>query len=513
MKKTLLTLVAALVAGTASAQKVTWDLTENPFGITSTKTVEATTYTSGAYSITLAGSTGDGFYYHSSGKYLMLGKQGAYLQFPAFDFAVGKIVVTGRNGASAGTQMNLYVGETAVSTQTTGSASTNTYAVAAANQVAGTVYTLKVNSKHNAQITKIEIFEATGEEDPQPNPGETITIEQALAAAAGTEVKVEGQVVAVTATGGVIADATGFIYHYLNAAPTYAIGDAVTVQGALAAYQSVNQFTAAATVTTGANSSVTYPTPTSMDGAALDAFLATPTRQYVKVSGKLAISGNYYNLTVEGASTAVGSLIKPSDTLLEGLTNGSDVTVEGYALYKSGTKYVNIAVTKITIDNAVVEDDITNTPETAYTTTKARELIAAGQGLSQKVYVKGAVAAKGLSITPAYGNATYNIVSQGTTDTLYIYRGNFVENTRFTNESQLNEGDEVIVYGQLMLYGTSSYQMAQGNYIHSLNGITNGIGQAVAGEEKNAAIYDLNGRRVAKATKGVYLINGKKVVR
>lgn len=512
MKKTLLTLVAALVAGTAWAQKVTWDMTENPFSITSTKTVEETTYSNGTYSIKLAGSTGAGFYFNSKDKYLMLGKQGAYLQFPAFDFAVGKIVVTGHNGASGKTKMNLYAGETEVSTQTTGSAATNTYAVAAAHQTAGTVYTLKINSADNARITKIEIFEATGEE-PTPNPGETVTIAQAMAAAAGTNVKVEGQVVAVTGLGGVIADATGFIYHYQNVAPTYAVGDAVTVQGALAAYQNFNQFTADATVTTGANSSVTYPTPTVMDGAALDAFLTTPVRQYVKVSGTLNISGNYYNLNVEGASTAVGSIIKPSEALLQGLVSGSKVTVEGYALYKAGTKYVNIATTKITIDEAVEDKDIRNTPETAYTTTQARAIIAEGKGLGHKVYVKGIVAAKGLKIDTNYGNATYNIVSAGTTDTLYIYRGYFGENIKFTSEDQIQDGDEVIVYGQLMLYNNTSYQMAQGNYIYSLNGIGTGITEAVAEEQKEATIYDLNGRRVAKPTKGIYIINGKKVVR
>lgn len=32
-------------------------------------------------------------------------------------------------------------------------------------------------------------------------------------------------------------------------------------------------------------------------------------------------------------------------------------------------------------------------------------------------------------------------------------------------------------------------------------------------EEKEAVIYDLAGRRVTKATKGIYIVNGKKVMK
>ena len=160
MKKTLLVLSALLMSFGAFAQDVTLDFTTNTWGLpegSTNKVVESTSYTSGDYTITLAGSTGQGFYFHTDG-YLMLGKKGATLTLPAFTSDVEKIEVVGRDGASANTKQNIYVGETAVSTETTGSTSTQTYAIAEDYQAAGNQYVFTVGSNHNAQITAINIY-------------------------------------------------------------------------------------------------------------------------------------------------------------------------------------------------------------------------------------------------------------------------------------------------------------------------------------------------------------------
>ncbi len=89
----------------------------------------------------------------------MLGKTGATLTFPAFPFNVSKIKITGGSNASESVKQNIYVGEEAVSTETTGAkAVTNEYEIAPKYQAAGNVYVLKVGSNHNTQITKIQIF-------------------------------------------------------------------------------------------------------------------------------------------------------------------------------------------------------------------------------------------------------------------------------------------------------------------------------------------------------------------
>ena len=90
--------------------------------------------------------------------YFFMGKAGAYLNFPTYSDSVSKIVVTGRSGASGSVVQNIYVGDTPVSTATTGATGANTYNIASDYQAAGTTYTLKVTSNHNTQITKIEVF-------------------------------------------------------------------------------------------------------------------------------------------------------------------------------------------------------------------------------------------------------------------------------------------------------------------------------------------------------------------
>lgn len=90
------------------------------------------------------------------------------MTLPAFDFDVAKIEVVGRTGASTSTLQNIYVGDAAVSTQTKGADKTNEYAIDAAHQTKGTIYSLKVNSKHNTQIVKINVYKVGSEETPQP---------------------------------------------------------------------------------------------------------------------------------------------------------------------------------------------------------------------------------------------------------------------------------------------------------------------------------------------------------
>lgn len=152
----------------AADADVTYDFTGSDW------TVSNGTLSNGTVSFTGEGAAS----FKMNGGYFMLGKSGAYITFPAYPKAVEKIVVTGRSGASGSTKQNIFVGETAVSTETTGATGTNTYAIATANQAAGTIYTLKVTSAHNTQITKIEIFyvaESSGDEPgggDDPTPGD-----------------------------------------------------------------------------------------------------------------------------------------------------------------------------------------------------------------------------------------------------------------------------------------------------------------------------------------------------
>ena len=311
-----------------------------------------------------------------------------------------------------------------------------------------------------------------GLDDDEPGPGPddptegAITIAQAQSADAGATCKVVGTVVALCKNGALFGDETGYIYYYKSGLSDLAVGDKVVVSGATSVYGGFKQFTSTATVTKLSTETVSYPTPVELD---LDAWVAAPVIQYVKLTGVLNISGNYYNLNVEGKE-AVGSIIAPLNSLTEKLSSGSTVTVYGFAVYTSGssTTYVNLVATKIDIDNLVIGKDISNTPETAYSVAQARTLIAEGEGLDHKVYVKGTV--KGTpAIDTGFGNATYWITDGK--DTLEVYRGLYLKEEKFVNTEALKAGDEVIVYGQLVDYN-GTYEFTQGNYLYSINGST-----------------------------------------
>ena len=151
---------AALVTVDADGNTI-FDFTDNAWGFPTSKQLDEGSYSNSGYTVKVAGAgSGNGFYFFESGSDLLFGKSGAYLTLPAFDYDVEKIVVVGKAGASTSVVQNIYVGDEAVSTATTGATGTNTYMIAEAYKAAGNVYTLKVTSAHNTQITSIKVYKA-----------------------------------------------------------------------------------------------------------------------------------------------------------------------------------------------------------------------------------------------------------------------------------------------------------------------------------------------------------------
>ena len=142
-------------AAPVSNAAVTFDMTDAEgwdFPNSYDKTEQS--YTNNGYTITVgACSTG-----HKCNGYFIMGKEGATITFPAFNFNVSKIKVYGNSGASPSVKQNIFVGDDAVSTETTGATTYNEYTIDTDKQAAGTIYVLKVTSSHNTQITKIEFF-------------------------------------------------------------------------------------------------------------------------------------------------------------------------------------------------------------------------------------------------------------------------------------------------------------------------------------------------------------------
>ena len=144
-------------ASVGFAQEVTLDFTNaiDDWGISATATAKATKFTNGTY--TIEASKG----FKQQGKGVLLGKEGATLTLPAFDFDVEKIVVRKNTGSVSGrVTQNIFVGTQKVSTQTTGAGKDQTYKIDAKYQAAGNIYVLKVTNANSTQFSKIEIYKA-----------------------------------------------------------------------------------------------------------------------------------------------------------------------------------------------------------------------------------------------------------------------------------------------------------------------------------------------------------------
>ena len=176
--------ILAMVGLNVNAQEVTIDFsgsTDN-WGIGTTKIVEEKSFTYGGYTIKLKGTDGNGYRWYDTGN-ILLGKEGATLEFPAFSFDVERIDIVGTSSASAAVKQNIFVGDEAVSTETTGAKDvTNKYVIAEGKQSAGTIYTLKVTSNHNTQITKILIYKKGAAPEP---PTATVKYTKASSVEAG----------------------------------------------------------------------------------------------------------------------------------------------------------------------------------------------------------------------------------------------------------------------------------------------------------------------------------------
>lgn len=120
-----------------------------------------------------------------------------------------------------------------------------------------------------------------------------------------------------------------------------------------------------------------------------------------------------------------------------------------------------------------------------------------------------------------WGNVNlYLADTKGGKPTLYVYRANSKDNELFTEETLdlFEEGDLVVFIGKLQNFvkdGVSTLELKNG-YLVSVSAsgtIITGINEMKA-QDSSSEIYTIGGIRVKNAQqKGVYIINGKKVVK
>ncbi len=173
-------------------------------------------------------------------------------------------------------------------------------------------------------------------------------ISEVVANTDGGEYTVKGIVCAVYSRGFLLTDNTGYILVYKTS--DVKIGDEVAVNGTTSQYAGLMQYSSAAEVTVtkaGKEPNYKQPTPTTLTGADIDAYVNAPYVKYVTYTGKLTISGSYYNVAVDGA-TVQGSIAYVPEGMVDASLNGQNVTVYGYTVgAPTNKKYVNTMATNV----------------------------------------------------------------------------------------------------------------------------------------------------------------------
>ena len=390
-----------------------------------------------------------------------------------------------------------------------------------------TGYTIGVSSNKyvNTMAVKVEAVEDSGNEgEGEGNELEVTEIAEIIEAGAG-QAKAQGTIVATYGRGFLLDDGTGSILVYLGSDGGNAVGEIVTVEGTTSLYGGLLQFAAGSVVTKLTTTTVSYPTATTMDGAAMDAYLTAPAIQYVEYTGTLTVNGNYYNVAVEGAATAIGSIQYPQDAIKANLTNGAVVKVTGYTIGVSSSKYVNTMAVKVEVvseGSGEGEDEGEEPVETkSYTVTEALAAYVDGQQIPAIVtgYIVGAVNSAPETGSQFGTDATIatNILISDNPDTNDYTECLIVQLPSGDIRSALNLVDNPSNYKkQVKITGSIEkyFKVAGLKSVtaYELTGVT-GIIDVIGESNAVKTIFDITGRRIDNITRpGIYIVNGKKVL-
>lgn len=209
-------------------------------------------------------------------------------------------------------------------------------------------YQLYNGTQNEVMQARIESFS----EGQAPDPV-TGTVAQTIAAIDGAPVVItEATVAAISKAGIVVTDGTADVYIYFDTkngetVPAVTLGDKVKVEATKSTYGGIPEFTKA-TVTKLSAGTVTYPEPKNLNPIATS--YASNVTEFVQMTGKLKIDGNYTNIEIIGVDSNVkmGSVSQPVDELNVNSFDGQDVTVTGYFTGLTGSnKFINVVATSI----------------------------------------------------------------------------------------------------------------------------------------------------------------------
>lgn len=180
-------------------------------------------------------------------------------------------------------------------------------------------------------------------------------------------ISAEGLVVALTAKAIVIKTSDGYAYAFSkNGISGVAVGDYVNAEGKASTHAGISQIEDPKITVQSSGTDVQHTTPTIIGADNIEGF--SKAFEYVRLSGTLVKSGNFYNITIPGSSKQ-GSLSYPVTDYSS--FDNSMVDVEGYFVgwtSKNGIDYFNIATVSVVESNAsyfFVSPDSFNVPASA----------------------------------------------------------------------------------------------------------------------------------------------------
>ena len=168
----------------------------------------------------------------------------------------------------------------------------------------------------------------------------------------GDTADIYGVVTGISTRGFVVTDNTGSICYDKSGLSDDAlvIGAQVHVQGTVGVYSRCLQVSKDNSYEIVGTQKYTYPTPTVYDGAMVTAACDATGNllaEYVEVEGTVSVSGNYYNLLIDGTEKQ-GSIYNAPDYVKAMLEDGAKVKLNGYFIaVTSKGKYFNVLVTAV----------------------------------------------------------------------------------------------------------------------------------------------------------------------
>ena len=311
-------------------------------------------------------------------------------------------------------------------------------------------------------------------------------------------------VVALTSRGAVLSDGTKAIYAYGNKAAALKVGDGVSMAAEKTTYNGVPELTNITEVFVDSEGNPVNH-PDAVDITAQAGTYEAAEAAYVKLTGTLSISDNYYNIALDAfpEGDKQGSIVYPVDALGAKSFDGKKITVTGYfnGLSSKG-KYINIIATKIV--EAV--DNPKGTADNPYLASEIAELLLAGEKFDENIYIKGKVSAVLYTFSASYGTGTFWISDDGVAHGIAAdkksttapakdfecYSVYWYNNTPWAEgNAQVEVGDEVVICGKTTVYNGVAETSSKNAWVYSVNGATtdaDGLGNAsspfnVAGAE------------------------------